>query len=105
MCNFRVGQKVVAITPQAKSWFGKDPITVHQVICCQNCGGVHLTISEYPCEMCYFDCSSCKRDIVKTNKEGCKSSHFRPLITDYTEEELASVDISPLIEELELETV
>lgn len=97
MCNFKIGDPVVCIN--SDGWYDEislerdvsgpeynDVLKIRDIQVIS--GSVYLLFFEY------------------TGKEDqFHSSNFRPLESSYTEEELASVDISPLIEELELETV
>lgn len=96
MCNFRVGHKIICIR-EGNLWGEKEGELIHpgpkkdEIV---TVGG-------------FFNGND--TDFVWTIEYGWKytyhTKYFRPLEYSYTEEELASVDISPLIEELELETV
>lgn len=92
MCNFKIGQKVVCIGIGANPYPGVPfSISVGDVL------EINHVSTHF--NHVFLGFVEADQDTI------FNSDFFRPLITDYTEEELASVDISPLIEELELETV
>lgn len=103
MCNFHVGQKVVYVGPDLR--FDKNPgKTVHVIqairkgACCAEFEiyvGVKI-ITDKP----FIRCASCG-SIRVTEHDFWKSSvSFRPLIEDYTDEQIEAVNIDEVIEPL-----
>lgn len=103
MCNFRVGQKVVYI--------GQDYIfdpepgkTIHTILSIRQacCDMVIIDVGKREFRPHECECTRCGSKEVTPIK--WKSARlFRPLIDDYTDSEIAEVDISELTEELELQ--
>jgi len=102
MCKFYVGQKVVYIGKDLK--FDPNPgKTVHTIQATRKasckCPGIEIHVGKVS-HADYFKCSDCRLIWESDGVFWKHSESFRPLIEDYTEEEIEAVNIDELTQQI-----